>query len=412
VDYIDIRFDFIKEDGTKLGVGDTYTDENGKTGTVYEDSKGIYIKWDDETIQTADQNGAGWSTEIYVKAKDEFIGGNFIPTNGDNSGITADDEFFPFDKPTTNVKLLAIDIEDQEIDLFKGEDIVPADYVAELNDTLSVISIEEEPVALGGAPKLTEDQVEDLMDGETLTVPYSYNGDEIGSFIYTLESEYELDTHVAEKVGEEVESYELHVYFEALSEEDRADELGDDYVAPAEGTPEVTVTTPTEIGYYTVNVIAGALTIKKTIDLSQVNFLQGDPIFTFKVMKDGEFYSYHTVRYTEASKEGNVVVATLTGLAKGVYTVEEMDTLRYELSAITTEGSADRSVDVAKKAASFGIGRDIAAVDTVLDNLDGVASFTNTRTNNRNYSDTDVVVNTFVIGEDGTIDWTADTLAQ
>jgi len=47
-----------------------------------------------------------------------------------------------------------------------------------------------------------------------------------------------------------------------------------------------------------------------------------------------------------------------------------------------------------------------------MSNLDGVASFTNERTQDKYYSDTDVVVNNFTIGEDGTIKWTADSLEQ
>ncbi len=407
VDYIDNRFELIDEDGNVLAVGTEITDANGNVGYVREDSKGIYVEWNDVTIDAAGAEASGWTAELYVKAKDEFIGGNYIPTNGPGSGVTADDEEFPFPKPTTNVKLLGLDIEEQSTTLFKGDDITPDEYVTALNETLSIVNIEDEKIALADAPQLTEEQVATLLESKELTVPYSYEGEEIGSLVYAIESEYAWEDHTAEVVGENVESYQLKVYFEAKSEEDRAEDLGEGYDAPVEGTEEVSTTTPTEVGTYTVNVIAGSLTIKKTIAADDVNWLQGDPIFTFKVMKDGEFYSYHTVRYTKGSAD-TITVATLSDLEKGVYTVEECEALRYDLVAVNADGSADKEVDAT--VATFGIGRDIESADTQLTNVDGIASFTNERTNDRYYSDTEVVVNTFVIGEDGNISWTADTL--
>ena len=56
-----------------------------KNGTVYLDAKGNQcIKWERQRIPNKKENEAGdacWSRSIKVKAKDDYIGGNNVPTN-------------------------------------------------------------------------------------------------------------------------------------------------------------------------------------------------------------------------------------------------------------------------------------------------------------------------------------------
>ncbi len=72
-------------------------------------------------------------------AKENFIGGNMIPTNGAGSGIHVDEEHFTeFPKPTANVKLLDLDLEDKEKTFFLGDQITVADLYEKLLKTLTM----------------------------------------------------------------------------------------------------------------------------------------------------------------------------------------------------------------------------------------------------------------------------------
>ena len=56
------------------------------------DSDGVWtITWHNQIMPWAlDENTPGWKKEFFIKAKEDFLGGNKIPTNyGDNNGITA-----------------------------------------------------------------------------------------------------------------------------------------------------------------------------------------------------------------------------------------------------------------------------------------------------------------------------------
>lgn len=427
VDTIDGHFVVTDASGNVLNENAEIVDGAGNTGYLRKAVDGSqYVEWTAITIPVAEGNQAGWNATIYVKAKEDFIGGNMVPTNGANSGITVEEEWFGFDKPTVNVKLRDLIVDNGEITLFKGEEITPGAYLEELAGTIGLVENANdatEGLVLAGAPIFTQEQLGELLSNRTLTVAYSYAGEEMGSFTYEVVSDHTLDNHKATVVGENVEQYTLQVTYNAASIADRSAVLQgyelpetNEETAGFDGVEVIGSNTvndavvPAE-GVYKIHVVAGSLSIKKTLDTTNVDFTQGDPIFTFKVMKDGVFYSYHTVRFVEGMTD-EVQVAVLTDLEKGVYTVEECSTMRYGLEGVTASGVADKAADAAVNSgkAVFGIGRTIENQDTQLNNQDGEAGFTNKKNNQRNLSDTDVVVNTFRIGEDGSISWTADTL--
>ena len=423
VDYIDERFEVTDADGNALSVGTKILDNFGNEGMLCNDNGRWYVKWTGVTIPSSTNEQPGWFAEINVKAKEDFLGGNMVATNGADSGITFEGTIVPFDKPSVNVKLRDLVIENGEITLFKGETITPADYLAELNGTVKVVkdasqvTIVEDAVALASAPVLTDAQKKELATNKKLSVPYTYANDTIGAFEYAVESKADLKDHEAVKVGETeesvVEEYTLSVVYKANSLEERKDNAPEGLEAPntVENTPSFdgveVVESNTAVGTYKVHVVAGSLVINKEIEPSEIDFSHGDPIFTFKVMKDGEFFSYHTVRFTKGT-DGKMSVDgdVLSELPKGVYTVEELDTVRYELASVEAKGVGTYAANVPdSKKAEFGIGRTVSAEETVLNNRDGEVTFTNDKEKELNFSDTDVAVNTFTIGEDGSISW-------
>ncbi len=136
-DYIDSRFNIVDENGSILNVGDTFTAE-GQTGTIMQDANGIYIQWSQEKIEPGTiEDGKGFKVAAYIKPKEDFIGGNVIPTNIPNiSAIYIDNENIgSFPSPTVNIpfKLNAVNIEDN---IFLGETI-PRDQATAQNDMIS-----------------------------------------------------------------------------------------------------------------------------------------------------------------------------------------------------------------------------------------------------------------------------------
>ena len=87
-DYIDSRFNLIDSNGNQLQVGETISAGN-YSGTIRKDaSGGIYIEWTDVELAppSADNSipAKTFTASIYVEPKDEFIGGNNVPTNSEN----------------------------------------------------------------------------------------------------------------------------------------------------------------------------------------------------------------------------------------------------------------------------------------------------------------------------------------
>lgn len=101
------------EKGNVYQVGEAIT-ANGRTGTVRQDANGnYYIEWTNVTLtpEQVDSNkvvtkpAETFQSTLYVKPRDGFLGGNNVPTNGENSGVyTADgNQIKPFPQPEVNV---------------------------------------------------------------------------------------------------------------------------------------------------------------------------------------------------------------------------------------------------------------------------------------------------------------------
>ena len=110
-DYISPYFDICDSNGNKLSVGDKIV-SGDMTGIVKQDANGMYIEWSNITLTPpeVDSNGnittaaTKFESKIYVTPKDEFLGGNGVPTNGNSSGIyDGDHTLAKFPEPTVDV---------------------------------------------------------------------------------------------------------------------------------------------------------------------------------------------------------------------------------------------------------------------------------------------------------------------
>lgn len=414
VDVIDSRFELA--DGERNRLQEKY----GQDISFVELPDGsLKITWTGEAAviepkpDSENPGDHGWKETINIQAKDEFVGGNMIPTNGPGSGIYINkDENIDveFQKPTVNVKLLTVEAENKEKTVFLGDKIIATAFPQELlNGTkIKPVSGKAFSIPVGCLP--SKDDIASLLQGSVVEKDYSYGStnDPVGKFTYKFvpvkPQDIPVQDHEATVIGNGVEKYKLTVAYEASSVENRKSSL-EGYISP-EGAEQ---SKSTDDGIYTVNVIAGEIQITKKIDGNFQPKLEGDPIFTFKIEKLDENGAtektwYRTVRFNENTGK-ELMVESLSGLEKGDYRVTELKSQRYTLdkTQTTTEGSTCTDTPYEDgDGVVFHIGTP-SENDEV--GARGVAKFVNTKTGDSGKrTDTDVRVNRFT-KENGKWTW-------
>lgn len=437
VDTIDPRFELTETGLTQLANNcylgeETIETKDGSTEIIWKDSKtkeelgkvtiiknsngSTTITWtggaakigNKEATETKDQ---GWKASFQIKAKDDFIGGNMVPTNGADSGIYLDNESTRFfDQPSVNVRLLSLSIGNDETTVFKGESIDPSGYANELAKTLKVVELDGKTTTITGMnpvtgegdsktptfPTLMGDQKKELTEKGTITLDtnkdgshqyeYTYPGtnEPVGYFTYTYKLSDNpggnMGVHEASTVGKAVEKYELEVTYYPYSKDTRKgmDALNNvKEPAISDGDTEVADKDIEAVtGTYTVNVIAGQIKITKKLPDGEI--AQKDAEFTFEIYKvttgeNGE--KVETKLKTEptpikatinkgqnVAKFSNNESITIANLAKGEYVVREVSNSGYTLEKAVyddTEATNCKAVNnETTKDVTFTIGTD------------------------------------------------------
>lgn len=371
VDTIDARFELTVGEKERL-------ESDGATVVINTDGT-TTITWTEQTLNAATETDGvvtpGWSKDIHVKAKNEYVGGNAVATNvKEKSYILLKDKVEEFEQPTVNVKV-NLEVGNHLEEIFLGE-TVPTDteilknlFDAEdgfeltwytdkaLTSEISVPDMAKETPGIDGAEyylKVTYNAGEPTEDSNNNTMvdgQSKYNG--------TLENGYKVEA----------------------TNKDNAD---------------------LNYGIYTIKAIDGQITITKQIKASDYKKSEGDPIFTFKITgyETGAVY-YKTLRFSDITGSGDVIrETTITGLCKDNYTIEELTTLGYQLKSVSTEGSKCIAT-VANNRVTFEIGTKYPENDTKIYGREGKALFVNEKSRNSGkLTDTDVVKNSFVLGEE------------
>ena len=299
VDTIDARFKLTEESrialvGKVAGVKNTetntttYTKADGSI-VITENADGTTtIKWTGDAAKIGnaqDTENSGWNASFNIQAKDDFIGGNEVPTNGADSGIYVDDETTntkPFPQPSVNVKLLTPAIDSKEITFYKGETITSDKFANELLKAYKIMELDSKTsLKLGdaGIPELTDEDIASLRSGTKITKDYSYpntNNDVVGQFEFEFvpDSTGMNGDHLADVTGNKVETYTLSVKFVAKTLEERTailNQAGKTIVPPQTDSKEINdsklnkinvpkggniVTDTSVTGNYIVNVFA------------------------------------------------------------------------------------------------------------------------------------------------------------
>ena len=187
--------------GNAYTVGDTIT-SNGKTGTVRQDANGnYYIEWTNVTLtpEHVDSNkvvtkpAETFQSTLYVKPRDGFLGGNNVPTNGENSGVyTADgNQIKPFPQPEVNVPI-KLDAQNVTKNIYYGN---PAPTPADLTQTADLADWQTGYVNINyTVDKNTISNNEDGTYQVTMTVSPKYSGDNADGAVQTARTETVMST--------------------------------------------------------------------------------------------------------------------------------------------------------------------------------------------------------------------------
>lgn len=182
--------------GNAYTVGDTIT-SNGKTGTVRQEANGnYYIEWTNVTLtpEQVDSNkvvtkpAETFQSTLYVKPRDGFLGGNNVPTNGENSGVyTADgNQIKPFPQPEVNVPI-KLDAQNVTKNIYYG---TPAPTPADLTQTADLADWQTGYVNINyTVDKNTISNTEDGTYQVTMTVSPKYSGDNADGAVQTARTE-------------------------------------------------------------------------------------------------------------------------------------------------------------------------------------------------------------------------------
>lgn len=364
-------------DGTVFDGGVLTTDADGNQKIVWTAQDIPYDK--------DHPNQPTWSKTIYVKAKEEFIGGNDITTNGPESGISVDGIDKKFPQPEVNVKVRFY-VDDAKATIFKGE----------------------------AAPGTTLDVYTEKSDGTPVTGNDMYCGHiSTGEFTYLWGPAVEGtagNTFPADKeYPEEDTQYQLTVTFTPQA----ADPNNTNNKVTTESKKEAEATT--ETGTYTVKVVPGELQITKTID-GEFYEGKGDikQSFVFKVERYDSAEAYDNGNGTPTDTFYEVITfdkdsaktqtKTVTGLSKGYYVVTEQegDAWRYDQESMTDNWeNNDGYVAIGTKTseeplAYYGAGENTAGVQE----NPATVGVTNKLTDEKWLSDTTVAVNTITNGSE------------
>lgn len=372
-DVIDPRFELV---GTTTG-----THSNGT------------ITWNNVTLPYAMGDGAGWTTTFTIKAKDEFMGGNVIPTNGSASGVSGNGTTVPFPQPAVNVKSLEIQIPSVEETIFLGDSVNVAANVAKIKQVLAekvksdVSQGEEATFEIQENCRLTDNDILTLLNGGTVSKDYSFENtnDVVGTFTYSLtktatmkpnETDYNED-FASNVVGNTKELYTLTVTYTP-----KTDRSSDGYVYDAsrsdvygEASEKRTAT-----GTYVLNVIAGTINIVKKLDEASSK----DQTFAFAV-SSRNVTKHVSITIEAGQTEGSLSTEdqkTLTDLPRGSWTITETPAAGYTIQLLESSQNTNCYMSKENNEITFTLGNnsdneDVIAKETYTEGIYGEAVFTN-----------------------------------
>lgn len=354
-DYIDPRFEVDEESVKAVG------------GTIGKDEKGTYVIWKDQTLGVKVDDIPGWSKTFTVKAKEDYIGGNNVTTNGEGSGVIIDDKLLEFDRPKVNVKA-TLSITNKEITIYKGDEIPTNPTLAQIEKYINKYGITSENFEM-----------------------HWYTDKNLTNEITDMDKYPQSDT-----------DYYLQVIYktEPTNDESKTNTKGH-YVGDKTSTGiaindkkniNETIADNTPYGVYRIHVIDGELDIIKHVD-DKANY---DRTFTFTIKRENDVIGndFEVIvpanklegSYSDTIKDQN----KLKNLPRGKYQITENESDDYELSQVAITNEKNNSFiglikeDEQFKGAEVTLGHDKDNKDVIKDyeytktgGTVGIVEFTN-----------------------------------
>lgn len=347
-DYIDPRFELVTS-GTDIAAmgGEIKTDET--TGQTY-------IEWNNAVIGKKGTDGTpGWRKTIRVKAKDAYIGGNDVVTNGPESGITVGTDDRKFIQPTVNVKV-DFEVNNGEKTIFKGDK--PGDYIdeAKLNEVTKLKST------------TTPSTEYTILDDVTITTKWFKDA----ACTNDISKDYILNTPLTE---ETVYYAKVTVTPKTDGTASAANSIGDKngnctqdgkkyYAVDSKGV--------TKDGIYTIKLVSGAINITKKLENAPDTAKEFNFTITRTDVRPNQEIA--TVKVTVAADQTTGTLAgdelnKVSNLARGTYVVTENETSGYDVKGIL-EGEETNCQIAAKTddTITFVMGSDKDGKDVITNN--------------------------------------------
>lgn len=350
-DYIDPRFELVTADIAAMG-GEIKTDET--TGQTY-------IEWNNAVIGKKGTDGTpGWNKTIRVKAKDAYIGGNDVVTNGPKSGITVGTDDRKFNQPTVNVKV-DFNVNNGEKTIFKGDK--PGDYIdeAKLNEVTKL--------------KSTTGTEYTMLDDVTITTKWFKDAD----CTKEISKNDILNTALTE---ETVYYAKVTVTPKSDGKASAANSIGDKngnctqdgkkyYAVDSNGVTK-------KDGTYTIKLVSGAINITKKLE----NATNTDKEFNFTITRTDVTPNQEiaTVKVTVAASQTTGTLAgdelkKVSNLARGTYVVTENATNGYDVKGILKGVNTNcRIASTTDDSITFVMGSDMDGKDVI--GMDKVGNIT------------------------------------
>ena len=350
----------------------------------------FYVKWTNQKV-----SGNTWHGTVYIKAKEDFIGGNAIDTNKD-AEVTVDGSGKHLDTPTVNVRLLDMNELNSEVTVYLGDQVngegdAPLDslryfwqntrfrkLISDGGSVLNKVSANginglEDAVfylryAMGR--DLTEEEWERLVNGDAIVVEYTYDDNSshgpVGSFTFRLEkdglgSAYQQHEAIStcQPGGQPLtgnctnpaETYTLHITYQAygLGENGRPERnvynggSGPGREVGTGSTPETGLGILTKQNVHEVHVISGRIEIIKKFDDGVTDAADRTFTFTLHRVEDGTDTSRDITETITIPANASAGAASILfdNLRRGTYTVTEAVDDAYALKSITVLGSTN-----------------------------------------------------------------------
>lgn len=295
-DTIDPRFEVVDDNGKVLTEN---TSIYGGEFHIQQGNDPAYVEWTNQTIPLASSQ---WKQTIHIKAKDEFIGGNDIPTNvaeGSYVSFTQNGKNVSklFNQPTVNVPI-RFSMENATQTIFLG-------------DQTPSVTLEPYTLKDDGTTKVSGDG---MFCGMDKTGSFSYQ--------WTKADKAELGGATDNKFPDK--QIPLDTTFYTLTATFNPDKTGTDLPSQC-GAPAVVTTAQ---GKYTVNVVKGELDLTKIMDAQYPApaFVHPRQSFVFKIIRTDPDTKQIAETFYEVISPDQVnsgKTQKITGLKKGIYTVTE-----------------------------------------------------------------------------------------